>query len=94
MKLEANGRQPAALRELLGLGPLDRVAMDIKASFGKYQELAGCHGTSIDTEESIGLIKKSRVKYHFRTTWVKPQLDEGDIVEIKRTLGPKTPYYT
>lgn len=93
-KLDTNASQPHVLRELLGLGLLDYVAMDIKAPFGKYQELTGCHVTSIDIQESIGLIKKSGVKFHFRTTWVKPLLDEGDIAEIKRTLGPDAPHHT
>jgi pyruvate formate lyase activating enzyme len=94
VKLDTNGSQPEVLRDLLGLGLLHTVAMDIKAPFGKYQELAGCDVTSTDIQESIGLIKKSGVKYQFRTTWVKPLLDEGDIAEIKRTLGPDTPYHT
>ena len=75
------------------MGLLDHVAKDIKALFGKYQELAPGHVTSTDSRESIGLIKKSGVKYHFRTTWVKPLLDKGDIAEIKRTLGPGTPHH-
>ena len=94
VKLDTNGSRPDVLRDLLGSRLLDCVAMDIKAPFGKYQELAGCHVTSIDIQESIGLIIKSGVRYHFRTTWVKPLLDKGDIQEIKRTLGPGTPHHT
>ena len=59
---------------------------------GKYQKLVGSRATSTDSRESIGLNKKSGVKYHFRTTWVKPPLDEGDIAEIKRTLSTNAPY--
>jgi len=94
VKLDTNGSRPDVLRDLLSLGLLDRVAMDVKAPFEKYQALAGCPVTISDIQESIGLIKESHINYHFRTTWVKPLLDECDIAEIKRTLGPETPHHT
>lgn len=94
VKLDTNGSRPGVLQDLLGQGLLDGVAMDVKAPLGKYRELAGCDVASIDIEESIGLIKESGVKYWFRTTWVKPLIDEVDIAEIKRTLGPGTPHHT
>jgi pyruvate formate lyase activating enzyme len=92
VKLDTNGSRPEVLRDLLGSGLLDFVAMDVKAPFGKYQELAGAVVTIPDIQESIGLIRESGVKFLFRTTWVKPLLHEGDIAEIKRTLGSETPH--
>ncbi|MCF7975943.1 MAG: anaerobic ribonucleoside-triphosphate reductase activating protein [Phycisphaerae bacterium] len=94
VKLDTNGSRPAVLRDLLGSGLLDFVAMDVKAPLGKYGELAGCVVTIPDIQESIGLIRESGIKYLFRTTWVKPLLHACDIAEIKRTLGPETPHHT
>ncbi len=64
MPLDANGCQPDAFRDLR-VGLLDRMARDIEALFGKYQNVAGCCLVSADISESIGLKKKEPKNMHF-----------------------------
>ncbi len=78
---------------LTGTTGIELVVMDMRAVFGKYQDLTGCPVIISDNQESIGLTKEDRIKFQFHTTWVKPQLDASNIAEIKRTLGPKTPHH-
>ena len=80
VKLDTNGSNPRALEEIIRI--VDYVAMDIKAPLEKYQQVSN---SSIDTGEikkSIELIMNSNRDYEFRTTVVKSELEESDILKI------------
>lgn len=84
VKLDTNGSNSRILEKLIGI--VDYVAMDIKAPLEKYQQVSN---SSIDTGEikkSIELIMNSKRDYEFRTTVVKSELDENDILEIGKLI--------
>jgi pyruvate formate lyase activating enzyme len=86
VKLDTNGLKPEVLRELLDVGLLDYVAMDIKAPLEKYEQIAG---VDVDVEavaESIELLMDGDVLYEFRTTF-DPDLTPADIVEIATRIS-------
>lgn len=86
VKLDTNGAYPERLRQLIGEGLVDYVAMDIKNSKEKYSLTAG---TMVDLgaiEESVALLKEGRVQYEFRTTLVKELHDEQDILSMAKWL--------
>ena len=82
VKLDTNGTNPDMIRTLLNEGLLDYVAMDIKASMARYQEVVA---RPVDTDairETVELIKKSGIDHEFRTTLVKSQVSPQDLEEI------------
>lgn len=86
VKLDTNGTNPAMVQDLLNGNLLDYVAMDIKASMTRYQEVVA---RPIDTEvikKTIRLIKKSGIDHEFRTTLVKSQVSLEDLDEIGRLV--------
>lgn len=79
VKLDTNGSRPEVLREVIG--QVDYVAMDIKASPGRYAELTGfAHPERLC--ESIRLIQDLATDYEFRTTLLDPFHDDAQIMEI------------
>jgi pyruvate formate lyase activating enzyme len=88
VKLDTNGYQPDVLAALLDKNALDYVAMDVKAPPGRYAELAGLPGLDIARiEESLRLLRESKVAYELRTTVVPGLLDSDDIEAIARWIA-------
>lgn len=86
VKLDTNGTNPAMVRELFSEHLLDFVAMDIKASMTRYQEVVA-RPVDIDAiQETIQLIKTSGVDHEFRTTLVKSQVSPEDLDEIGKLV--------
>jgi pyruvate formate lyase activating enzyme len=81
VKLDTNGTNPQALKDLLDKELIDYIAMDIKAPFEKYDLVTGVQINKNDLEETILLIKKSGLPYEFRSTIV-PKLHE--LVDIAK----------
>ncbi|MFH1630918.1 MAG: anaerobic ribonucleoside-triphosphate reductase activating protein [Candidatus Aenigmatarchaeota archaeon] len=84
VKLDTNGSRPEVLEKLLEKKIVDYVAMDIKAPFEKYQEIAGKSDTK-KIKQSIEIVKKFP-DYEFRTT-VSKHLSAGDITKIAETIA-------
>lgn len=82
VKLDSNGTNPAMLASLFQEGILDYVAMDIKASMARYQEVVARPIDTAAIRHSIELIKESGVAHEFRTTLVKSQVSPTDLEEI------------
>lgn len=80
IKLETNGSNPEALKELIDGGLVDFVAMDIKTSFDKYREIAGVDVDIGKIKESIN-ITKNLPAYEFRIT-LYPEIKEEDLEKI------------
>lgn len=94
VKLDTNGYRPELLRKLLQEGLLDYVAMDIKASPGKYSLAAGMTALEFgQIKESIRLLMEGRVPYEFRTTVVKGIHETEDFEEIGQLLQGCSAYY-
>lgn len=77
VKLDTNGTNPQALKNLLEQNLIDYIAMDIKGPFEKYDLVVGAQINKDDLVETISLIMNSGLPYEFRSTIV-PGLHEID----------------
>lgn len=94
IKLDTNGYKPDVLGEILRKGLADYVAMDIKASPGKYAVAAGISDFDFSPIiNSIELLQKSGVNHEFRTTVTGELHSEEDFPEVLALFSPDTPYY-
>ena len=77
IKLDTNGNHPDRLKDLVGKGLIDYVAMDVKNSPERYGETIGIEDFDTDKiDESIRFLLSDQVDYEFRTTVVKQFHDE------------------
>ncbi len=88
VKLDTNGTNPEVLRELLELGLVDYVAMDIKAPLDEesYSRACGVPCNVDEIKKSIQLIMSSGIDYEFRTTVVPSLHAKGDISRISADI--------
>jgi pyruvate formate lyase activating enzyme len=104
VKLDTNGSNPKALRELIEKELVDYIALDIKAPKDKYLQIVGLpeNGLRRDflkgelverIEESIKILKEGKVDYEFKTTIVPGFLKKEDILEIAKWIGPAKKYH-
>jgi len=82
VKIDTNGSHPEVLKTLIEDKLIDYVAMDVKAPLEKYQKITRSKTNPDLIKQSIKLIKNSRIPYEFRTTVVKSQLKENDLLSI------------
>lgn len=92
VKLDTNGSRPDTLCNLLRQNLVDYIAMDIKATWEKYDLLAGTKVNPGLIKESINCIVESGTPHHFRTTHFTPMLSENDLSLIKLSLPEKSKY--
>ena len=94
IKLDTNGAYPDRLKELVGAGLVDYVAMDVKNSPGHYAETVGCPQLDLDPfKESVDYLLSGPVDYEFRTTVVKEFHKEEDFVEIGKLIRGAKRYF-
>ena len=94
IKLDTNGSYPERLKELLDLGLVDYVAMDIKNSPDKYAKTCGLDILNVDNiKESVEIIKNSGVDYEFRTTAVGNFHDIDSFEKIGEWLAGENKYF-
>lgn len=86
IKLDTNGSRPGTLKEILQARLVDYVAMDIKAPWRKYNQLAGVSAPVQVIAESLHLVAKSGIAHEFRTTMAEPLLTAKDLAEIRAML--------
>ena len=68
--------------------------MDIKNTFDKYTETAGCSEKLIPAiKESIEVIKKLGIPYEFRTTVIREMHTESDIEKMCAIAGDTRNYF-
>ena len=83
VKLDTNGYRPEVLKDLVGRGLVDYVAMDVKNCPNRYAETVGVPGLDIGRiEESLRFLLAGNVDYELRTTVVSPLHDKKAIEEI------------
>jgi len=97
LKLDTNGSKPKILKELIEKKLIDYIAIDIKAPKEKYGALIGFKRDSISyflnkIEESINIVKNSKIDYEFRTTLVPGLLSDKDILKIAHWIKPAKKY--
>lgn len=94
VKLDTNGSNFAALKQLIDDGLVDYVAMDIKNSPEKYQETIGLQGYDLgEIEKSKNYLLENHVEYEFRTTVVKEFHDIADFENIGKWIKGARHYY-
>lgn len=83
VKLDTNGSNPARLKELVHMGLVDYVAMDIKNTKEKYKYTAGLSSSNLNSIwESVDFLLSGNVDYEFRTTVVKELHTPSDLLDI------------
>ncbi len=92
VKLDTNGSKPKILKGLIEKKLIDYVAIDIKASKEKYEKVTGKKVSLRNIEQSIKILKESKIDFEFRTT-INPLLKKEDILKIAQWIGPAQKYY-
>lgn len=94
IKLDTNGTNPAMLKSLLEEGLLDYVAMDIKHSKEKYNEVACMDNLNLESvEESVNLLMNSGIEYEFRTTVTRELHKKEDFHNIGNWINGAKAYF-
>lgn len=86
VKLDTNGTNPQVLTKVYQEKLVDFVAMDIKNSLENYEKACGNLLNKARIQESVFLIRKSKVPYEFRTTVVPTIHTLDDFIAIGRWL--------
>jgi len=89
IKLDTNGSHPTVIRDLINKGLVDYIAMDIKTDpldSMRYSSLIREDCSSEHILESIRVIMESEIPYEFRTTCVKPFVDENTVETITHNV--------
>lgn len=84
IKIDTNGTYPEKLKQLIDLNLIDYIAMDIKTSKEKYENLTKFKNLD-KIEDSIRLISNFK-DYEFRTTIIPTHHTIGSIHQIKDWL--------
>jgi len=94
VKLDSNGTNPDMVAKLIEQQLIDYIAMDIKHSKEKYNEIASMtHFDIRPIEESVTLLKEGKIDYEFRTTIMKECHTADDMKPIGEWLKGAKAYY-
>lgn len=96
IKLDTNGYNPDALDDLVKLGLLDYIAMDIKNSPDRYAETIGLPPARFDISpvlESRNIIMSSGLDYEFRTTVVAELFDKSSMAGAAKMITGANKYF-
>ncbi len=95
IKLDTNGTNPHAIKELLDLELLDYVALDYKAPKEKFIKIT--HSNTYDKfSDTLNLLLSSKIKFEARTTIHNDLLNVDDInliIDDLTTRGYNKKYY-
>ena len=86
VKIDTNGSRPQAIRKLVDEGLIDYIAMDIKTDPFHYSPLIQKDCNPAHILSSIRIIMKSIMPHEFKTTCLKPFVDENIIERIARLI--------
>jgi len=92
VKLDTNGSKPHVLESLIAAGLLDYISMDIKTDPYHYAPIITKKCNPDTILSSIRTIMDSEIPYEFRTTCVKPLIDERIMDKITRLIQGATRY--
>ena len=87
VKLDTNGSLPERLDELIRTGLVDKLALDVKASFKRYAEVTRSKVQTGDIERTLEIVRRTGIETVFRTTVVPGLVGAEDIREISRRLS-------
>jgi len=86
VKLDTNGSRPRVVEDLIRRGLVDYIAMDVKTDPGRYSLLANEKSTPTEVLASVRLIMESEQDYEFRTTCMRPFVDEQAVAGIAAVI--------
>ena len=86
LKLDTNGSRPKIIKRLIEEGLIDYIAMDIKTDPFRYSPVITKRCDPGRILSSIQLIMESNVSYEFRTTCVRPIVNEETVETIAKTI--------
>ena len=90
VKIDTNGSFPNRLKEMIDLGLVDYIAMDVKSCREDYSKVAGVKADLNKIEESIEIIHEfgqRAGKYEFRTTIVNRFHDADSVRALGKWLN-------
>ena len=97
VKLDTNGTNPGMLKQIVGEGLADYVAMDVKNTMAKYPLTVGIPDAEQQMlekiRESIAFLMEDTVPYEFRTTVVGGLHTAEDIEDMARQLQGAKAWY-
>jgi pyruvate formate lyase activating enzyme len=97
IKVDTNGNFPEKLKELVSLGLIDYVAMDIKNCAERYSSTTNVKIDLTKIEESIKIIS-SLPRYEFRTTIIERFHSKEDLAKLfswlNKVVGTKIKRYS
>ena len=93
VKIDTNGSYHDTLKEILSLGLVDYVAMDIKNCPDKYNITVGLNQAPQDIDKSIDLLLEGKVPYEFRTTVVKELHTVDDMERLAMRIKGANKYF-
>jgi len=79
VKLDTNGSNPAVMKDLVGEGLIDCIAMDVKGPLDRYSRWCGSEVDPGTIRESIECIIGSGIDHYFRMTVVPFLHQEEDV---------------
>ena len=85
-KIDTNGSNPDVLERLIRGRLVDYLAMDVKGPLQKYERIANVKVKTAKIRKSIELIMASGIEHEFRTTVVRSQLDNEDLIATSELL--------
>lgn len=86
VKLDTNGGLPSVVADMLEANALDYAALDYKAPWGRYREIAGQSADPERVKETLRLLLASGIPFETRTT-VVPQLGLSDMLVMAREVS-------
>jgi pyruvate formate lyase activating enzyme len=87
IKLDTNGSRPDIIEKLIHEDLVDYIAMDVKTDLFHYAPFIQKDPDPALILRSIEAVMTSAPDYEFRTTCVRPFVDEKSIESIARTIG-------
>ena len=86
VKLDTNGTNPEMLKHLIDNKLTDFISMDIKAPLEKYDIVTRTRTNKKDIQESVDILRNSKLKHEFRITVVPGLFSKEDAEEIGKWL--------
>jgi len=81
VKIDTNGSNPLILETLIKKKMVDYIAMDIKGTYGKYEDICAYPNKNV-IQRSIDIIKNCGLPYEFRTTVLPMFHEQQDFHEV------------
>lgn len=86
VKIDTNGNRPEVIKKLIDELVIDYVALDVKTSFDRYEELCKGLADGNRVKETFYLLQSSGVEHEVRTTLIKEVHTEKVLAEMSKDI--------